>query len=72
MIPKEVIDAAKGPRSLGGTLVKICRYKGEDFYTYKYSEVMTIGFPEYYAWDGKRARVIYGVDALNLLSKLPI
>lgn len=70
-LPKEVIKAAEGRSDLGGSLVRLCKYKGEDIYTYEYNEEMTIGYPELYQWNGKRVKTIYGEPALKLLSELP-
>lgn len=71
-IPQEILKAAEGRKFLGGTLKKICRYKGEDVYEYEYPVPMIVGMPEFYLWNGKRARIIENFDALSLLSRLPI
>ena len=72
MIPKEVIKAARGRTEIGGKVVEICKYNGEIVYGCKYDEEMTIGLPEFYLWNGRRAKIVKGVEALNLLSELPI
>ena len=71
-IPQQVIKVAEGRKHLGGSLQRLCKYKGEEVYSYVYNEEMTIGMPELYLWNGKRARTIGGEDALKFLSELPI
>lgn len=70
MIPKEVLEAAKGRLKYGGRVVEICQYKREVVYCCDLSGDVIIGFPEFYLWNGKRARVIGGVEALDLIPKL--
>lgn len=72
MIPKEVIEAARGRRHLGGTLQLVGKYRKQEVYAYIYTEPMTIGMPEVYLWDGKRAQIINEKHALDILNRMPI
>ena len=71
-IPQAVIKAAESRKDLGGTLQRLCKFKGEEVYSYVYDEEMTIGMPELYLWNGKRVRVVSEEQAEKLLAKLPI
>lgn len=68
MIPKKVIKAARYRISLGGNLTKVGKYNGLDVYTCKFDEVMTIGLPEVYLWDGTNVKVVSGEEALSFIS----
>ena len=71
-IPQEVIKAAEGEAFLGGSLQLLCKYEGEEVYSYVYDEPVTIGMPEFYLWNGKRVRIVVGGEGEELLAKLPI
>lgn len=71
-IPQQIIKAAESRKHLGGSLQRLCKYKGEEVYSYVYDEEMTIGYPELYLWNGHRARTVSGESGLKLLSELPI
>lgn len=71
-IPQQVTKAAESRKSLGGSLQLLCKFKGEEVYSYVYEEDVTIGYPELYLWNGKRSKTVSGESALKLLSELPI
>ncbi len=71
-IPQIVIKAAEGRKHLGGTLQLVGKYRKQEVYTYIYTEPMTIGMPEVYLWDGKRAQTINEEHALDILNRMPI
>lgn len=71
-IPQLVIEASVGRADCGGHLKLLCKYKGEDVYSYVYDEPMIIGLPEFYMWNGKHVRVVNGEEGLYLLGELPI
>ena len=71
-IPQQIIKASESRKHLGGSLQRLCKYKGEEVYSYVYDEEMTIGYPELYLWNGHRARTVSGESGLKLLSELPI
>ena len=70
MIPKKVIEAAGERITLGGYLVKIGEYKGLEVYICEYNEVMTIGMPDVYLWDGSKVEIIGGEEALEIMTSV--
>lgn len=71
-IPHLVIEAAEGRKFLGRRLRVLCKYNNEEVYSYEYDEEVTIGYPEFYLWDGVRCLIVTRQDALELLGKLNI
>lgn len=66
-IPKPIIKASKQRAALGsGRIERVGKWRGFDVYSFVFAEEMTLGLPEYYLWDGKRAKVVSGMDALKI------
>ena len=67
MIPKKVIEAARGRIDAGGTLCKVNRRGNKDVYTCVFPEdsQVTIGLPEIYLWDGSKVEIIVGEVAFE-------
>jgi hypothetical protein len=66
-IPQPVIKASKQREALGnGHLERIGKWNGKDVFSFVFDETITVGLPEYYLWDGKRVKVVAGVDALKI------
>lgn len=69
-IPKQVIEAAANEIRLGGHIVFVAEYKGEQVYSCSYDEAMIIGLPIFYLWNGDRVKVVDGIDGGEYLLKL--
>ena len=68
-IPKLVVEAAANEIALGGHLVLECEYNGEQVYTCTYDEIMIIGLPIFYFWNGERVQTVQGEEVLIMLGK---
>ena len=67
MIPKKVIEAARGGIDAGGTLCKVNRRRNKDVYMCVFPEdnQVTIGLPEIYLWDGAKVETVVGEVAFE-------
>lgn len=67
MIPKKVIEAARGRIDAGGVLRKMNRRGYKDVYMCVFPEdnQATIGVPEVYLWDGSKVEIIVGEVAFE-------
>ena len=67
MIPKKVIEAARGRIDAGGTLCKVNRRGNKDVYMCVFPEdnQVTIGLPEIYLWDGAKVETVVGEVAFE-------
>ena len=66
--PAAVRRAARSRLNLGGYIIYIGQYQGQEVYTCKFDEVVTIGPPEVYLWDGHKVTTITGENALDYLN----
>lgn len=66
--PAAVRRAARSRLNLGGYIIYIGQYQGQEVYTCKFDEEVTIGPPEVYLWDGHKVTTITGENALELLN----
>ena len=66
--PAAVRRAAKSRLNLGGYIIYIGQYQGQEVYTCKFDEEVTIGPPEVYLWDGLKVTTITGENALDYLN----
>ncbi|MBQ2501191.1 MAG: hypothetical protein II524_01860 [Bacteroidales bacterium] len=66
--PAAVRRAAKSRLKLGGYIIYIGQYQGQEVYTCKFDEEVTIGPPEVYLWDGHKVTTITGENALDYLN----
>ena len=64
-VPKEITALAQERIELGGRVVKIGERNGFEVYSCEYDQEMSIGLPEVYIWDGEKAELISGEDALE-------
>ena len=66
--PAAVRRAARSRLNLGGYIIYIGQYQGQEVYTCKFDEEVTIGPPEVYLWDGHKVTTITGENAFEFLN----
>jgi len=69
-IPELVIVAAAHEIALGGHVVRVCEYNGEQVYVCTYKEEMVIGLPRFYLWNGVRVKNVNGNEGSELFVEL--
>ena len=60
--------AAEERLELGGHLVLLGEMDGQQIYTVEFDEIMTVGCPQVYVWDGEKVDTISGDEAGLLIA----
>ena len=63
-------EAARERIELGGRLILLSKDGDTEVYTCTFEEVVTIGEPEVYIWNGTSVKTVFGEEAWEYLPEL--